>query len=243
MDKKWILTLAGDIEAKYGKETRDRLFGNIDGIQSTPASIAAWFANFTAGMDDLDDKAYLQNMMAYRCPCGGDNQVDGKAIRALYDKSETLDEFVELLKERNPYPTNGDLMELRGNVLTMTKDPRNRWIPMDYALAHGIDPNLAENPNALFPRMQYGRNVNNSQLSDFWKGDARYLRLQEITLSYNLNTQWLKKVNITSIDLQLIGTNIHVWSKVKNFDPEQAQFNGRVYPIPTVYSLQLYIYL
>ena len=130
-----------------------------------------------------------------------------------------------------------------GNVLTLANDPRNRWIPREYADAIGLDPALAENPNARFPRLQYGRNTNNTQLSDFWKGDARYLRLQELTLSYNLNTPWLKKVNISSIDLQLIGSNIYVWDKVKTFDPEQAQLNGAVYPIPAIYSFQLYIYL
>jgi hypothetical protein len=130
-----------------------------------------------------------------------------------------------------------------GNVLTMANDPANRWIPMDYALANGIDPALAENPNALFPKLKYGYNENNSQLSDFWKGDARYLRLQEITLNYNLKNKVLRKVGISSVDLQLVGTNLHVWDKVKTFDPEQAQYNGRVYPIPAVYSLQIYINL
>jgi TonB-linked SusC/RagA family outer membrane protein len=131
----------------------------------------------------------------------------------------------------------------KGNVLTIANDPHNRWIPLDYALAHGIDPALAENPNARFPRLFYGENINNSQLSDFWKGDARYLRLQEITVSYNLNGDWLRRAKIASIDLQLIGSNIYVWDKVKIFDPEQAQYNGRVYPIPAVYTLQLYINL
>jgi hypothetical protein len=114
---------------------------------------------------------------------------------------------------------------------------------MDYALAHGIDPALAENPNALYPKLKYGYNENNSQLSDFWKGDARYLRLQEITINYKLKNQALKKIGVASVDLQLVGTNLHVWDKVKTFDPEQAQFNGRVYPIPAVYSLQVYINL
>jgi TonB-linked SusC/RagA family outer membrane protein len=130
-----------------------------------------------------------------------------------------------------------------GNVLTQANDPANRWIPMDYALAHGIDPALAENPNAMFPKLQYGYNENNSQLSDFWKGDARYLRLQEVTINYNLKNQALRKIGVASVDLQLIGTNLHIWDKVKTFDPEQAQFNGRVYPIPAVYTLQVYINL
>lgn len=130
-----------------------------------------------------------------------------------------------------------------GNVLTMANDPRNRWIPKDYAIAHGIDPALAENPDAIFPRLQYGKNNNNAQKSDFWKGDARYLRLQEVTLNYNLNTPAIRKLGIASLDLQLVGTNLYVWDKVKTFDPEQARYNGRVYPIPAVYSLQLYINL
>jgi TonB-linked SusC/RagA family outer membrane protein len=128
-----------------------------------------------------------------------------------------------------------------GNVLAIVADPKNRWIPRDYAIAHGIDPALAENPNARFPRLQYGHNNNNSQLSDFWKGDARYLRLQEITLSYNLKNDFLRKMHIASLDLQLVGNNLFVFDKVKIFDPEQAQRNGRVYPIPAVYTFQIYI--
>jgi hypothetical protein len=130
-----------------------------------------------------------------------------------------------------------------GNILVQFKDPSTRWIPMDYALAHGIDPSLAENPNALLPRLQYGNNTNNSQTSDFWKGDARYLRLQEILINYNIRNDALKRIGISSIDVQLVGNNLYVWDKVKIFDPEQANRRGEVYPIPSVYSLQLYIRL
>lgn len=128
-----------------------------------------------------------------------------------------------------------------GNVLSIVNDPNNRWIPREYAIENGIDPSLAENPNARFPRMQYGYNSNNSQLSDFWKGDSRYLRLQEITLNYNIKHSSLNKLKILSIDLQLVGNNLYVWDKVKMFDPEQARYNGRAYPIPATYALQLYI--
>ena len=85
---------------------------------------------------------------------------------------------------------------VNGNVLTMANDPKNRWIPMDYAIEHGIDPALAENPNATFPRLQYGQNNNNSQKSDFWKEDARYLRLQEVTTNYNINIAALHRIKI-----------------------------------------------
>ena len=128
-----------------------------------------------------------------------------------------------------------------GNVLTLAADPANRWIPRDYALAHGIDPSLAENPNARFPRLQYGNNSNNSQLSTFWQGDSRYIRLQEITLNYHLAWAFLRRIGVSSLDIQFVGNNLYVWDKVKLFDPEQARWNGRLYPIPSTYSLQLYV--
>ncbi|MFA7493209.1 MAG: TonB-dependent receptor [Proteiniphilum sp.] len=130
-----------------------------------------------------------------------------------------------------------------GNVLTIANNPSNRWIPMEYAVENGIDPQWAENPNARFPRLQYGKNANNSVLSDFWKGDARYLRLQELTVNYNWKSDMLRKIGVASVDMQLVGNNIFVLDKVKLFDPEQANKNGRVYPIPSVYSIQLYINL
>ncbi len=130
-----------------------------------------------------------------------------------------------------------------GNVLSLVQDPTNRWIPKKYAVENNIDLKYAENPNARFPRLSYGYNENNSQLSTFWKGDARYLRLQEVTINYNLKNDFLRKISISSIDFQLVGNNLLLWDKVKLFDPEQAHRNGEVYPIPTSYALQLYINL
>ena len=137
-------------------------------------------------------------------------------------------------------PFNGDRM---GNVLTQFNDPATRWIPRWYCEANGIDVKYAENPNAQLPRLQYGTNQNNIQLSDFWKSNAQYLRLQEVTINYNMKNDFLKRIGIVSVDLQLVGNNLHVWDKVKTFDPEQAHRVGTVYPIPTTYSFQLYINL
>ena len=132
---------------------------------------------------------------------------------------------------------------VNGNVLRIANNPKNRWIPAEYAAENGIDTSLAENPNARFPRLTYGYNENNSQLSDFWRGDARYLRLQEVTLNYNYKSTFLQRIKIQSVDFQLVGNNLILWDNVKIFDPEQAHRNGEVYPIPTTYTLQMYINL
>jgi len=122
MNKQWILQLAGDIEAKYGKEKRDRIFGSIDDIQGNPQFLSAWFENFTTAMDELGDRTFLQQMMANRCPCGGDYEKDGKAMKDFYDKSDTLIEFVDDYKMwlLDKY-SDIDEMELCDNVLYMTK--------------------------------------------------------------------------------------------------------------------------
>jgi hypothetical protein len=128
-----------------------------------------------------------------------------------------------------------------GNVLSIAADPKNRWIPYDYAVANGIDPALAENPDARFPRLDSQYNANNSQLSTFWHSDAWYLRLQEVTLNYRIAGPILKRLGVESANLQFVGNNLYVWDGVKLFDPEQAHKNGQVYPIPARYTMQLYI--
>ncbi|GHU91228.1 SusC/RagA family TonB-linked outer membrane protein [Bacteroidia bacterium] len=124
--------------------------------------------------------------------------------------------------------------EQMGNVLSFIADPKSRWTPASYS----GDP-ATENPDARFPRLTYGYNANNSQLSDFWKGNKRYLRLSEVTMNYNWKSNLLQKAGISSLDLQLVGDNLYVWDEVKIYDPEQAQLNGMAYPIPIRLTFQL----
>ena len=123
-----------------------------------------------------------------------------------------------------------------GNVLAIVGDQKNRWTPASYS----GDP-ATENPNAKFPRLSYGHNINNSQLSTFWHDDARYLRLQELSLSYKWNSKYLQKIGIKSFDFQFVAYNLCVWDKIKIFDPEQAYTNGRAYPIPRRFAFQIYL--
>ena len=124
MNKQWILQLATDIEAKHGKEKRNCIFGNIDDIQDNPKFLSAWFENFTTMMDELGDREFLQRVMATRCPCGGDYKKEGKVMKDFYDKSDTLVEFVDVLKKWHiDEYGDTDEMELCGNVLYMIKPP------------------------------------------------------------------------------------------------------------------------
>lgn len=124
-----------------------------------------------------------------------------------------------------------------GQVLSIVNDQANRWTPESYS-----GTKETENPNARFPRLTYGKNENNQQLSTFWQDDSRYIRLSELSLNYNIKAaKTLRTIGVSSIDLQLIGYNLCVWDKVKLFDPEQAYKNGSAYPIPARYALQVYL--
>lgn len=123
-----------------------------------------------------------------------------------------------------------------GNVIKLVNNPANRWTPAWYS-----GTTATENPNAEFPRLSYGDNSNNSQLSTFWKRSGSFLRLQEVSLRYALKTPWIKKAGLSSVDLEFVANNLFTIDKVKYFDPEQASRNGMVYPIPATYTFQVYL--
>lgn len=111
---------------------------------------------------------------------------------------------------------------------------------MDPCMVFGTT--ATENPNAEFPRLSYGKNTNNSQLSSFWRRNGSFLRLQEVSLRYSLkHLPWIKSVGLSSVDLEFVANNLFTIDKVKYFDPEQASANGAVYPIPATYAFQVYL--
>ena len=127
---------------------------------------------------------------------------------------------------------NGEM----GNVLKMVNNPKNRWIPAWYS----GDPST-ENPNAMFPRLSYGSNTNNSQLSTFWKKNGSFLRFQELNFRYIFrHRKWLRTAGLSSLECDFVINNLFTIDSAKYFDPEQAWYNGAAYPIPTTYSLQMY---
>ena len=124
-----------------------------------------------------------------------------------------------------------------GNVLKIVADQKNRWTPASYS----GDPST-ENPNAKFPRLSYGKNENNSQFSTFWHANSRYLRLQEVSVNYNLPAgKVLKYLGVRSLDLQFVASDLCIWSPVKLWDAEQADHNGGAYPIPQRFAFQMYV--
>jgi TonB-linked SusC/RagA family outer membrane protein len=124
-----------------------------------------------------------------------------------------------------------------GNVLAIVADQSNRWTPASYSGSAAT-----ENPNARFPRLTYGENANNNRNSTFWLANGGYVRIKNVELSYTLPQRWMRASKIfQSASISLIGENLHVWDKVKLWDPGQASANGAVYPLQRKFTAQLYL--
>ena len=119
-----------------------------------------------------------------------------------------------------------------GNVLDIVVN--DRWTSREISGTAAT-----ENPNAKFPRLTYGNNANNNRASTFWLNDGSYLRLNNVQLSYRMNAAIMQKIGIKGTTFSLIGENLHVWSKVKIFDPGQANANGSEYPKQRVITFQM----
>ena len=92
----------------------------------------------------------------------------------------------------------------------------------------------------------YDTNNNNA----FWVEDGSFVKLRELSLSYNIPKSWMKNIGFfEDIKLSLIGRNLLTFSDYKGWDPEVLSYDGStqqyfaidygVYPIQKSYSLSV----
>jgi TonB-linked SusC/RagA family outer membrane protein len=83
-------------------------------------------------------------------------------------------------------------------------------------------------------------------MSDYWIADASFIRLKNVSLNYQLPTQWLKAVNLSSASISVQGTNLaNLWladrDKLGGEDPEFVWSGGTTMPITKQYTFSLKI--
>jgi TonB-dependent starch-binding outer membrane protein SusC len=82
----------------------------------------------------------------------------------------------------------------------------------------------ADNPNGTLPRFT-SNNKNNTAISDRWVEDGSYLRIQNISIGYNLPKNLLKKAALNNVRVYVAGQNLHTFTKYKGYDPEIGAYN------------------
>ena len=112
-----------------------------------------------------------------------------------------------------------------GNILQGITD--NRWISTDIS-----GTKETENPNAPYPRLSYGYNLNNQQSSSFWLRNGRFLRLKNLDIGYTLPKPMVNTIHLESVRIYISGQNLITWSPFKLWDPElDSRQRGQIYPI------------
>jgi hypothetical protein len=130
------------------------------------------------------------------------------------------------------YAFSGNLW---GNIIKGLVD-ENRWISSEIS----GDP-ATENPNATYPRLEFGGNSNNFRNSTFWLRNGAYLRLKTVDIGYSVPTKIVNKMRLSNLRIFVVGTNLLTWSSFKLWDPEMASSNGQEYPLTKSVTLGLNI--
>src|SRR5690606_13542631 len=81
-----------------------------------------------------------------------------------------------------------------------------------------------QNLNAQFPRLsQVGYKGNNYNMSDFWLIDGSYFRLKNVSLSYTLPEQIIKRLDVKGIRIFATVSDLFSLDRFpKGWDPEAS---------------------
>ena len=106
---------------------------------------------------------------------------------------------------------------------------------------------LLDGSNGL-PRFSNLDGNGNNRMSDRWLEDGTYLRIQNISLAYNLPHKWGKKAGLSMAKIYFNVQNVYTFTKYTGYDPEIGAYNqsallqnidrGR-YPTPRIFTLGL----
>ncbi len=91
-----------------------------------------------------------------------------------------------------------------------------------------LDRYTPENTGAAVPRYNQW-NDNNRRMSDRYVEDGSYLRIQNVTLAYNLPGSILSKIKFSAARIYISAQNLKTFTKYTGYDPEIGAFNGNVF--------------
>lgn len=101
----------------------------------------------------------------------------------------------------------------------------------------GLDYWLPENPNAKYPRV--GTAISSNLLATAWT-QRNFIRLQDVSLGYNVNAGLLEKFKMNNLRVFISGQNLYTWTKWPGWDPETGEGISRTgRPVLRSYTLGL----
>lgn len=97
------------------------------------------------------------------------------------------------------------------------------------------------------PRANERTTGNNGAVSSRWIEDGSFLRIQNVSIGYQLPKSLLNKVKVQRARIFLSGQNLYTWTNYLNYNPEVSNYEGALtggvdygaYPLARTFSLGL----
>ena len=83
-----------------------------------------------------------------------------------------------------------------------------------------------ENPNASCPKFVPNNSSNSNQVSSRYLHDADFIKLKNISLSYNLPSQLTRKIMLNNVRIFVSADNLKVWNLDKDFKGYDVELGG-----------------
>lgn len=173
------------------------------------------------------------------------------------DQNDTIDTRDRVFMG-NPYPdwTGGFTSNLSYKGLSLL-------VRMDYAIGHtiyndarmrfngqtqgdiGISTDILRSWQEQGDETDIARYYWADQLaqSNVWRGNSMYyekgdyLALREVTLAYNLPTEWMDRIGLSNVRLYFTGSNLYYFTNYRGLSPEDGGTDSGRYPVPRNYNL------
>jgi TonB-linked SusC/RagA family outer membrane protein len=103
------------------------------------------------------------------------------------------------------------------------------------AYNNNLDRWTPDNPNASYPRLNYGTNVNNQAVSSYWMKSGDYFRLKNAEIGYSFPAALIGKIKLKTVRVFINGFNLFTKASdaLDGRDPE-SYIGG--YPVQRLYN-------
>jgi hypothetical protein len=115
----------------------------------------------------------------------------------------------------------GERNGIRNGILKMTED-RNHTAVLEGVKADGSQNDIP----VTIDGNSYYRNTIINQASEILIQDTSWLKLRNVSLTYNLSSNLVSKLKLSSASFSASGNNFLLWTPFRGFDPEGQQFGS-----------------